>query len=303
VRTVQRLALDAVTGEVVGAMRTRGIRVLLFKGPVLENWLYTDRARREYGDIDLMVAPEQFASAEGALADIGFLMTAASWRRFEFQEHEHEWTRGAVNVDLHRALWGFDADWPAAWAALTSGAETIEVGGVPVETPARPVQAAMVAVHAIQHGGHGQPLEDLRRALAIVDDSGWQEAAEFAERSGAAGPFALALGLLEPGRELLERMGLDGSADAAAHLRARGAVPGSVTLLRFAEAGSIAQRMSLLVAKLAPSTDFLRYKYPIAGRGRLGLLAARAWHPLWMCLHAPSAWRAWRRADAAARRS
>lgn len=38
----RRLAQDAVTGEVVAAMRGRGVRPLLIKGPVLEQWLYGD---------------------------------------------------------------------------------------------------------------------------------------------------------------------------------------------------------------------------------------------------------------------
>ncbi len=70
----QRLAQDVVTGEVVEAMRRRGVRPLLIKGPVLERWLYQDGTKRRHGDIDLVVASDQFADAEAALAELGFAM-------------------------------------------------------------------------------------------------------------------------------------------------------------------------------------------------------------------------------------
>jgi hypothetical protein len=297
----RRLASDAVTAEVVDAMRARDIPVLLFKGPVLERWLYDDGKHREYGDIDLLVAPDRFAAAERVLSDVGFRMTAARWRPFEFQEHEHEWTRGSISIDLHRGLWGFDRDWHTVWETLSSGVTPVEVGGIEVEAPRSSIQALMVAAHAVQHAGRGHPLEDLRRAIAIADDSTWREAAGVAVRVGALGPLTLALGMLEEGRQLLERIELDAPADAEAHLRAGGAVPGSLTLLRFAQRRTVSARLSLVIAKLGPSPAFLRFKYPIARRGRLGLLAAYAWRPVWICLHAPAGWRAWRSAEAAAR--
>jgi hypothetical protein len=303
VLAVQRLATDAVTGEVVSALRAREIPVVLFKGPVIERWLYTDGTRRDYGDIDLLVPPDRFGSAQELLSELGFRMAADSWRRFEFRDDEHEWTRGGFSIDLHRGVWGFAADQAVVWATLTSDLDVIEIGGAAVPVPVPAAQALMIAVHAVQHGGRGQPLEDLRRALATADDSTWREAAELAKRSGSLAPFTLALSRLDPGPRLLERLALEASADAATHLRAGGAPDGSVTMLRLAEERDVRERVSLLAAKLAPSPHFLRFKYPIARRGRFGLLAGYAWHPLWMCSRVPSAWRAWRGAEAAARKS
>lgn len=299
----RRLASDAVTAEVVSAMREHGIRAVLFKGPVIERWLYADGKRRQYGDIDLLVAPDQFDSAETVLAGIGFQMRVAPWRRFEFHEHEHPWARAGFEVDLHRGICGFDADGLAVWTALTSNVDQIEIGGTSVDIPVAAAQALMIAVHAVHHSGRGHPFEDLRRAVATADDSTWRDAAILARRTGALGPFTLGLSLLEPGAELLKRLSLEASANAGTYLRARGAAEGSMTVLRFAEERSIKDRLSLVVAKLTPSPGFLRYKYPIARRGRLGLLAAYAWRPLWLCLRAPAAWRAWRSAETAARRS
>jgi hypothetical protein len=300
---VQRLASDAATAEVVSAIQAAGVRVVLFKGPVIERWLYTDGTRREYGDIDLLVAPDRFPRAEQVLGELGFDMMTAPWRRFEFHDHEHAWARRGIKIDLHRAVWGFKAEPTTVWAALTSEVERFEVGGAAVDTPVASTQALMIAVHAVQHAGRGQPREDLRRALNMVDDSTWRDAARLASLTGALGSFTLGLGLLDPGQQVLERLSLDRAADAAAHLRARGPTPGSLTFLRLAEQPSLPHRVWLVVTKLAPSPDFLRFKYSIARRGRLGLLAAYAWRPVWLCLYAPAAWRAWRSAQAAARRS
>lgn len=297
----RRLASDAATAEVVEAMRARGVRTLLFKGPVLESWLYQAGSERRYGDIDLLVAPNYFASAERALAEMGFQMTLAGGRQLELSDHEHEWRRGAHSIDLHRGIWGFDADWPAVWAALTKRTEWMELGGAPVEVPVASIRALMAAVHAAQHGVWGKPLEDLRRALAIADDSMWREAATVARRVQAIGPFTLGLGLLEPGRELLERLALSGAATPEAHLRARGAVPLSVGFLRLAAAPTLRARAALLLAELSPSAAFMRHKYRLARQGRLGLLAAYAWRPVSLCLRAPAGWRAWREAEARAR--
>jgi hypothetical protein len=211
--------------------------------------------------------------------------------------------RGRFTIDLHRGLWGFHADQAVVWAALTCEVEVTEIGGTLVETPVVAAQALMIAVHAVQHAGRGQPLEDLRRALATADDPTWCAAATLAKRTGALGPFAVALTLVDPGPQLLKRLSLEASADTATYLQAHGGAEGSVTFLRLAEERGLRERVALVVAKLVPTADFLRYKYPIARRGRLGLLAAYAWRPVWLGLRAPAAWRSWRNAEAAARRS
>ena len=54
--TALALAIDAVTAQVVTALRANGIRPLLLKGPSIAGWLYGDGAARPYGDSDLLVA-------------------------------------------------------------------------------------------------------------------------------------------------------------------------------------------------------------------------------------------------------
>ena len=70
--TALALAVDAVTAEVVTALRDAGIRPLLLKGPSIAGWLYGDGAARPYGDSDLLVSPGSYRPAENALRALGF---------------------------------------------------------------------------------------------------------------------------------------------------------------------------------------------------------------------------------------
>ena len=62
------LALDLATGEVIGSLGAAGIEAILAKGPAMTHHLYGDApGRRNYGDIDLLVAPWQFDKARQVL--------------------------------------------------------------------------------------------------------------------------------------------------------------------------------------------------------------------------------------------
>ena len=52
------LALDLAAGELIRALQTAGIDCLLLKGPAMAHRLYLNAPGcRNYGDIDLLVAP------------------------------------------------------------------------------------------------------------------------------------------------------------------------------------------------------------------------------------------------------
>jgi hypothetical protein len=58
------LALDLAAGELIRALAAAGIDCLLLKGPAMAHRLYLDAPGcRNYGDIDLLVAPWQFDAA------------------------------------------------------------------------------------------------------------------------------------------------------------------------------------------------------------------------------------------------
>ena len=51
------LLLDLAAARASAALRDAGIRAILLKGPVIARWLYDDGSERNYGDVDLLVAP------------------------------------------------------------------------------------------------------------------------------------------------------------------------------------------------------------------------------------------------------
>jgi Uncharacterised nucleotidyltransferase len=300
---MRRLATDALTAEVIEAMGAAGIRALLFKGPVVERWLYDQPGERTYGDIDLLVAPSDFAPAESVLTELGFEMVLAGFRDRELQSHERDWARDWCRVDLHRALWGFGCSAEVAWAVISESTDRFEIGGATVEVPAEPVHALIVAVHALKHGPPQRWSSELRLAINRTADSMWWEAAKIATRVDALGPFTVGLQTIPSGRELVDRLGLHSVADAEAHLRALGFTPGSLTLLHVANAAGSRARLSLIMAKLGPSPAFMRYQYPLARRGRLGLAAAYGSRFVAMCRQAPAGLRSLRAAQTRARQN
>lgn len=63
------------SAELAGILQhfeARGIPVIAQKGPALAHSLYGDAAMREFGDLDLLVKPEDVSRAVGALTELGY---------------------------------------------------------------------------------------------------------------------------------------------------------------------------------------------------------------------------------------
>src|SRR6476469_8669368 len=75
------LQLDLVAGEVSDAFAHAGIDCVVLRGPSVRRWLYQDTARRDYLDVDLLVAPERFGAAEGVLEELRFTYVALMMER------------------------------------------------------------------------------------------------------------------------------------------------------------------------------------------------------------------------------
>jgi hypothetical protein len=284
----------------MAALRGRGVPALLFKGPVVERWLYPDG--RGYGDIDVLVSPASFGRAERTLAELGFQMRFPNARAGELSPDARSWRRAWVDVDLHRSVWGVAAPAETAWAVLSERTASLDIRGVRVDVAGAAVQAFLVALHAARHGrNERKPLEDLRRALDIADDSLWWEAADVARRLGSSAVFALGLGLLPAGERLADRLGLRRNASVEAHLCSEGAPPVSIGLLRFGAAPSHGARLALLATELVPSPGWMRNTSGLARRGRIGLFAAYVVRPFLLCAQTPAAWVAVREARRRAR--
>ena len=104
------LSVDHSTAEVLRAFEGEGVSSLVLKGPALARWLYGPGERRHYGDVDLLVAPPHWETAQRVLAELGFVARGelgpgpTPW----WNAHALEWTHPAYYavVDLHYTLQG-----------------------------------------------------------------------------------------------------------------------------------------------------------------------------------------------------
>ena len=125
------MTIDAATAELFSALAQAGARARLLKGPSIAGWLYDDPDEREYGDCDVLIAPESVADAERALEALGYEReyddrALPDWWR----EHASAWLRhrDGVSVDLHRTLVGIGVPDGECWRLLSADPRTSIVG-------------------------------------------------------------------------------------------------------------------------------------------------------------------------------
>ncbi len=298
VQAARNLMADATTSEVVSAFMGAGIRSVLLKGPVLDAWLYGADVR-PYRDSDLLVAPHDIEGAEDVLGELGFWHSPLDDLPGDRPWHAHAWLRkrDGANVDLHRTLIGVGVEPEALWAVLARHTEDMVLEGTALEVLAPPARALHVALHAAQDGRRlGSPLEDLRRALDLVDDATWRRAATVAEQLDALPAFAAGLRQEPSGARLAERLDLPTKMTMEIALRSKAAPQLALSIEWLTRAPTLRAKVALMASKLFPPADYMRSWAPIARRGPLWLATTYAWRVVWMALQAGPAIRAWREA-------
>jgi hypothetical protein len=293
------LQLDAVTAEVVTALRATGIESVLLRGPAIARWLYEDANARSYVDVDLLVPPGDIEHAEQVLGGLGFSdYTVEGVLAHDRPTYAHTWLRrdGAA-VDLHYALLGVRLEPARIWDVLAAETEMIAVLGTEVRVASPPGRALVVALHAAHHGvGVGQPLDDLARALELLPAGLWEKASSLAARLDAQVAFATGLRLLEPGREVAHTLGLPPTSSTETTLRASTPPPMALGFEWLATTRGLRGKAGLVARKIVPAPRFMRAWSPLARRSSAGLAAAYGWRLLWLARHAGPGFLAWRRA-------
>lgn len=288
----RNFAVDALTTEVAGAFGREGIDTLVLKGPVLARWLYPGEVR-PYVDSDLMVAPKNRARAIGVLERLG-LVEYRPWLPSPacldpggtpFNR------RGGGMVDLHCQLQGLDGDPDEIWGYLAASSERQVIGGVELSVPSRDAVLLHVALHAAQHAYlvDGKPLEDLRRALALVEEPEWSSALELARAHRGVPAFATGLRLLPEGRELARRLDLGQVRSIRRELRREDNVIAEELYALLSADTGIRQKLAIAASDVFPRPDYMRWWSPLARRGKLGLAGAYLWRVIWLIGEAPGA--------------
>jgi hypothetical protein len=291
---IRTLGIDLATAEVIEALRGEGIRSILLKGPVMARWLYDDEGERSYVDCDLLVAPADMTEAERVLASLGFA-------REGIESVSHDWPKHAialrrrrdrVAIDLHRTFVGAAVSDRDLWEVLSSHTEEITVAGVAVEVLRPEGRALTLALHAAKDGGREEKVRrDLARGVGMPE-SLWIEAAELARELDALPAFAWGLRRIPQGADLAERLQLPTEMPAVLAIRyAEGAPPLAAGIDWFLRSESRRGALAVIRNKLFPSPAFMRAWSPVARRGRIGLMVAYAWRPVWVAGRAiPATW-------------
>lgn len=275
---VARLMVDATTAQVLSAFAGAGVRSLLLKGPAFERALYEEGTIRPYGDTDLLVDPADVPRAGEALEALGLRLELDHRDHAGIAEaHAQEWgpPGGRRTVDLHWRVPGVEIDDASAWAVLLEHAVPFAIGGADGETLDATGVALLVALHAAHHGLEtAKPLEDLERALARYDRDRWAAAAALAARLEATATFASGLRLVPRGEAVADALGLHDEVTAERRLHLASPPPGSLGLLRLTDARGSRDRVRIVRETLLPDERFMRAEYPVARRGRRGLVLA-----------------------------
>jgi putative nucleotidyltransferase-like protein len=284
--------VDARTADVVCELRARGVRPILLKGPAIASWLDGENSHRVYVDTDLLVAPSQLSMAERYLSEAGFTKTLEDADTPGGRPPGHFWVRGAdgTAVDLHRTLLGVGVAPAKLWQVLSESTELMRVAGVDVEVLSTEARALHLALHAAQHGpAVRKPLDDLERALLVLDFGTWAAAASLAERLDATGAFAMGLSFQPRGKRLVADLPLPRQRPVEVALCA-------LRLEQVASAPGVLAKVAIVARKIFPTRRFMRHWFPRAALGPGWMAAGYLWRPVWLLLESRWAVVAWRRA-------
>lgn len=163
------------------ALSTAGVGYLVFKGPVLAELVYRRPDLRSYVDVDVLVAPADFAAALAALEAAGCTVYERNWQlvRDRLLGELRLFTPGGLVLDLH---WHVIADrstrsaFRVDLAAVRARARAVRLAGREVCTLDPADTVVHLALHASLAGGHRLIwLKDLEQALLTPDRPEWTE--------------------------------------------------------------------------------------------------------------------------------
>ncbi len=292
---MRTLVLDRATAEIVTAWRSAGVRSVLLKGPALTRWLYRENEMRGYADIDLLVPDPEVEASEEVLKALGFERHGLETIEGDWPRYSRNWVRSdSVDVDLHQTLAGVGVPPETVWRTLTEGLEQMTVAGVDVDVLAPPARALALALHTAKDGPRiAKARHDLGHAIDRLPPELWIETVRLAERLGALGSLAAGLRLVAPsGVELADRLGLPADAPLDIAIRSGGGAPAlALGIDWLVSSPGVRGKGRLVLRKIFPPASFMRAWSPLAERGRLGLMVAYVYRPVWVLWRAgPAVW-------------
>lgn len=286
--------LDSAAIQVFEAFEVHGVGALLLKGPALANSLYTPSERRNYSDVDLLVAPGDLLKARKVMGELGYRNASEALGIDDIGEvvHEESWIGmppGATYelvVELHLRLAGSKASPQVAWDVLEVQRTSTELRGRSVPALGREGLAMHLAMHAAQHGPqYEKGCRELALGLERWPFPVWERAATLAREIGASDAYAAGLRLVPAGGRLAETLALPPTSRLDWEIKQRARPRGTFHLEALLQARSMRARVDVLRRALLPGHRWMAWQYPWARGGTGRLVAAYALHltrtPLW----------------------
>lgn len=133
------------------------IPYLFWKGPVLAAQLYGDPARRQYGDIDILVPPGELVRLDNLLRNNGFRplydLTDAQLRLLQSIGGENCYIeeRGKLPLDVHWSLVTPRLSLGGDYARFSRPCSSVRIGKRDVPCPSVEQHMVMLAIHGCKH--------------------------------------------------------------------------------------------------------------------------------------------------------
>lgn len=299
------LVNDLITRKVMEGLRDGGTRPILLKGASLRRMLYAVDEQRVSNDIDLLVDSVELAYVEGVLPELGFRFLGVD-RLGAGRNADRLWMHESTGfvLELHTTIVGIGAAPTSVWETLSAATETMDIDGHPVEILDDVARAFHVAINVAHHGRlDARTLADLDRALTVISQETWRNAADLARRLDALAAFSTGLRLNPRGALLVQSLGIAAPIDPMIALRAETAPPLAPGIVWFTQLPSAKARAAYLLRVLMPPPVTMRLRSPRARRNCFWLILAYAGRPFWIVAHLRPAIRAWRRAHQTSRAS
>jgi hypothetical protein len=305
ITTAWNLLVEATTAEVVSAFTGTEVGHISLKGPFLQRRLFPGGDEHVSTDVDILVAPEDWPTAEVELAHLGFEPLLLDIIPGDRPNHARPYVRstGGPSVDLHRTLLGAEATASVVWSVLDRETEPAVLGGRPIRVLNEAGQLMHVALHAAQNGAaDARTLRYLTRCIEISDAQQAADALRIARAIGATDAFALGLSLVPTGQALNRALGITPSASVLTALKAASAPNSAHAIEWLATRVTHRDRARFVLHKIFPPAAYMESFYPSA-HSRGGLLLAYPTRWLWLARQLRPSLRAWMDARRTSRRS
>jgi hypothetical protein len=146
------LALSAELVSILDILERAGVRAVPYKGPALAAQAFADIARREYGDLDLLVHHEEISAIAGALQREGYRAAIPLERTLKNSPGQYSFLRpGGPPVEFHTEKTLRYYPRPIDLTKLESRLVTARIGDRHLQTFAPEDALTILSVHGSKH--------------------------------------------------------------------------------------------------------------------------------------------------------